>query len=244
MDNTKKQRRGIYLLPNLFTTAGLFAGFYAIVVAIRGDFETAAIAIFIAMIMDGLDGRIARMTNTQSDFGAEYDSLADMVSFGLAPALVIYQWALLDTGKFGWMVAFVYAACGALRLARFNTQIGVADKRYFQGLPSPAAAAVLAGLVWAGTSNHLDVDYMTTIALPLTLVTGLLMVSSMRYHSFKEFDLQGKVPFMVMLVLVLIFALVATDPPIVLFAGFMLYAISGPVLTAIQLRQRRLARKQ
>lgn len=244
MDKEKKQNRGIYLLPNLFTTAGLFAGFYAIVAAIRGDFESAAIAIFVAMIMDGLDGRIARMTNTQSAFGAEYDSLADMVSFCLAPALVIYQWSLLGTGKFGWMIAFIYAACGALRLARFNTQIGIEDKRYFQGLPSPAAAACIAGFVWAGTSNHLDATMMTTIALPLTFACGILMVSTVRYYSFKELDLHGKVPFVVMLVLVLVFALIASDPPLILFGGFMLYAVSGPILTLIKLRQHRTERQQ
>ena len=243
-DSPNKQSRGIYLLPNLFTTAGLFAGFYAIIAAIRGDFESAAIAIFVAMVMDGLDGRIARMTNTQSDFGAEYDSLADMVSFGLAPALVIYQWALLGTGKFGWMVAFVYAACGALRLARFNTQIGVEDKRYFQGLPSPAAAACLAGFVWAGSSNGFDASLITTIALPLTFLCGILMVSTVRYYSFKDLDLHGKVPFVVMLALVLVFALIASDPPIVLFAGFIIYALSGPVLTLIKLRQHRLNREE
>lgn len=243
-DSDKKQSRGIYLLPNLFTTAGLFAGFYAIVAAIRGDFESAAIAIFVAMVMDGLDGRIARMTNTQSDFGAEYDSLADMVSFCLAPALVIYQWALLGTGKFGWMVAFVYAACGALRLARFNTQVGIADKRYFQGLASPAAAACLAGFVWAGISNGFDKSLITSIALPLTFACGVLMVSTVRYYSFKDLDLHGKVPFIVMLVLVLVFALIASDPPIVLFGGFMLYALSGPVYTLIQVRQRRTLRQQ
>jgi CDP-diacylglycerol--serine O-phosphatidyltransferase len=244
VEKQKQQNRGIYLLPNLFTTAGLFAGFYAIVAAIRGDFESAAIAIFIAMIMDGLDGRIARMTNTQSDFGAEYDSLADMVSFGLAPALVIFQWSLLDMGKFGWMVAFIYAACGALRLARFNTQLGIEDKRYFQGLPSPAAAACLAGWVWAGTSNDIDPALMTAIALPLTFVAGILMVSTVRYSSFKELDLHGKVPFVVMLVLVLIFALVAIDPPLILFGSFALYALSGPVLTLIKLRQHRAERQQ
>jgi len=244
MDNEEQRSRGIYLLPNLFTTAGLFAGFYAIVAAIRGDFESAAIAIFIAMIMDGLDGRIARMTNTQSDFGAEYDSLADMASFCLAPALVIYQWALLGTGKFGWMVAFIYAACGALRLARFNTQIGVEDKRYFQGLPSPAAAACLAGWVWAGTSNGVSPELMTAIALPLTFACGILMVSTVRYHSFKDLNLHGKVPFVVMLILVLVFALVATDPPLVLFGGFMIYALSGPILTLIKIRQHRTERQQ
>jgi CDP-diacylglycerol--serine O-phosphatidyltransferase len=239
----KKQKRGIYLLPNLFTTAGLFAGFYAIVAAIRGDFESAAIAIFIAMVMDGLDGRIARMTNTQSAFGAEYDSLADMVSFGLAPALVVYQWTLLGMGKVGWMVAFVYAACGALRLARFNTQIGVSDKRYFQGLPSPAAAACIAGWVWAGTNNSLSESVMTGVALPLTFICGILMVSTLRYHSFKELDLRGKVPFVVMLVLVLVFALIASDPPLILFAGFLIYAISGPILTLTKLKQHKSDRK-
>ncbi|NOQ82031.1 MAG: CDP-diacylglycerol--serine O-phosphatidyltransferase [Methylophaga sp.] len=244
MDSEKQQSRGIYLLPNLFTTAGLFAGFYAIVAAIRGDFESAAIAIFIAMIMDGLDGRIARMTNTQSDFGAEYDSLADMVSFGLAPALVIFLWSLLDMGKFGWMVAFIYAACGALRLARFNTQIGIEDKRYFQGLPSPAAAACLAGWVWAGTSNGVSPELMTAIAMPLTFACGILMVSTVRYHSFKDLDLHGKVPFVVMLILVLVFALIASDPPLVLFGGFMLYALSGPILTLIKIRQHRTDRRQ
>ncbi len=197
------------------------------------------LAIFIAMVMDGLDGRIARMTNTQSAFGAEYDSLADMASFCLAPALVIYQWSLLDMGKFGWMVSFIYAACGALRLARFNTQFGNEDKCYFQGLPSPAAAACIAGWVWAGTSNNIDPSVMTAIALPLTFACGILMVSTVRYHSFKELDLHGKVPFVVMLILVLVFALIATDPPLVLFGGFMLYALSGPILTLIKIRQHR-----
>lgn len=235
----RRQSRGIYLLPNLFTTAGLFAGFYAIVAAMRGEFTTAAVAIFIAMIMDGLDGRIARMTNTQSDFGAEYDSLSDMVAFCLAPALVMFEWVLVDLGKVGWMIAFVYAACGALRLARFNTQVGVADKRYFQGLPSPAAAAAIAGWVWAGSQNHLDEVVIASVAVPLTFLTAILMVSTVRYHSFKELDLRGQVPFVVMLVLVMAFALVAIDPPLILFSLFLLYAISGPVWTLLKLRQRR-----
>lgn len=240
----EQHNKGIYLLPNLFTTAGLFAGFYAIVAAIRGDFSTAAIAIFIAMIMDGLDGRIARLTNTQSAFGAEYDSLADMVAFGLAPALVMFEWALSGMGKFGWMVAFIYAACGALRLARFNTQVGIADKRFFQGLPSPAAAACIAGWVWLGHNYELDTGVLTTVATPLTFITAILMVSTVRYHSFKELDLRGKVPFMVILGLVLLFALIAIDPPIVLFSAFMIYALSGPVLTLIQLRKHRNERAQ
>jgi CDP-diacylglycerol--serine O-phosphatidyltransferase len=239
VSSDKQQRRGIYLLPNLFTTAGLFAGFYAIIAGIRGDFESAAIAVFVAMIMDGLDGRIARMTNTQSAFGAEYDSLSDMVAFGLAPALVVFQWSFLGLGKVGWMVAFIYAACGALRLARFNTQIGSEDKRYFQGLPSPAAAACVVGWVWAGTSNDVAPAVMTGVAVPLTFFCALLMVSSMRYHSFKELDLRDKVPFVVMLALVLVFALVAIDPPLILFGVFLIYALSGPVFTLIKLRQRR-----
>ncbi len=244
MTRQKQPNRGIYLLPNLFTTAGLFAGFYAIIAAIRADFDAAASAVFIAMVMDGLDGRIARLTQTQSDFGAEYDSLADMVSFGLAPALVIYQWSLLDMGKLGWMVAFIYAACGALRLARFNTQIGIQDKRYFQGLPSPAAAACLAGWVWTGVSNGLNPTLVTSMALPLTFICGILMASTVRYYSFKEFDLQGKVPFVVMLVLVLIFAFIAIDPPTILFGGFVIYALSGPVMTLGKLRQRRSERQK
>jgi len=244
VNSEKPQNRGIYLLPNLFTTAGLFAGFYAIVTGIRGDFETAAIAIFIAMIMDGLDGRIARMTNTQSAFGAEYDSLADMVSFGMAPALVIFQWSLTDMGKFGWMVAFIYAACGALRLARFNTQIGTQDKRYFQGLPSPAAAAIIAGWVWAGTSNDFSESMIAIFTIPITFGAAILMVSSMRYHSFKELDLRNRVPFVVMLVLVLIFALVAIDPPTILFSVFLIYGLSGPVFTLLKLRQHRSERAQ
>ncbi|PHS68987.1 MAG: CDP-diacylglycerol--serine O-phosphatidyltransferase [Methylophaga sp.] len=243
-ESKKKQSRGIYLLPNLFTTAGLFSGFYAIIAAIRGDFESAAIAIFIAMIMDGLDGRIARMTNTQSAFGAEYDSLADMVSFCLAPALVIYLFSLLGMGKLGWMVAFIYAACGALRLARFNTQIGIEDKRYFQGLPSPAAAACVAGWVWASTSNGVDPSLMTAVALPLTFACGILMVSTVRYHSFKELDLHGKVPFVVMLLMVLVFAFIAIDPPLILFGIFVIYALSGPILTLVKLRQHRSDRQQ
>lgn len=244
VNHEERQKRGIYLLPNLFTTACLFAGFYAIIVATRGDFTTAAVAIFVAMIMDGLDGRIARMTNTQSAFGAEYDSLADMVAFGLAPALVMFEWTLNGLGKFGWMVAFIYAACGALRLARFNTQVGIADKRYFQGLPSPAAAACVAGWIWVGHNNQLAPTLLAFVGVPLTFSTAMLMVSTVRYHSFKELNLRGKVPFIVMLVLVLLFALIATDPPIVLFTAFLLYAISGPVFTLVQLRKHRNERAQ
>ncbi len=228
-----KRRRGIYLLPNLFTTACLFSGFYSIISAINGQFENAAMAIFVAMVLDGLDGRVARMTNTQSDFGAQYDSLADMVSFGLAPALVVYLWAFADMGKLGWLVAFVFVASAALRLARFNTQVGVADKRYFQGLASPAAAAVIAGLVWVSVDFELPASALVIPAYILTLASGLLMVSNIRFRSFKDIDLKGKVPFFTILVVVVIFVSIAVDPPLVLFAVFLLYASSGVVSTIL-----------
>ncbi|HKK04840.1 MAG TPA: CDP-diacylglycerol--serine O-phosphatidyltransferase [Gammaproteobacteria bacterium] len=239
----EKRRRGIYLLPNLFTTAALFAGFYAIVSAMHDRFEAAAVAVFVAMLLDGIDGRVARLTNTQSAFGAEYDSLADMISFGLAPALVMYEWALSSMGKLGWLAAFVYTAGAALRLARFNTQVGIADKRYFQGLASPSAAAIVTGLVWVGTVYASPALPMNLIALVLTIVAGLLMVSNIRYHSFKGIDFKGKVPFVAMLLAVLILVLISLDPPLVLFSVFFLYALSGPVLTLVQLRQRRAHRK-
>jgi len=238
-----QRRRGIYLLPNLFTTAALFAGFYAIVAATKGQFETAAIAIYVAMLLDGLDGRVARLTNTQSDFGAEYDSLADMISFGLAPALVMYEWVLSDMGKLGWLVAFIYTAAAALRLARFNTQVDTADKRYFQGLASPAAAAIVAGMVWVGDIYLPEGPVLQYSSLVMTLLAGVLMVSNVRYHSFKGIDLKNKVPFMAMLIIVLVFVLVTYDPPSVLFSVFLIYALSGPVMTLIQLRQRRAERK-
>jgi len=240
---SKRPRRGIYLLPNLFTTGCLFAGFYAIVAAMGGRFESAAIAIFVAMIMDGLDGRVARMTNTQSAFGAEYDSLADMVSFGLAPSLVVYVWALSDLGKLGWLGAFVYTAGTALRLARFNTQVGRADKRYFQGLASPAAAAVVAGLVWVGQGYQAEGLSVSVLAFVLTVGVGVAMVSNVRYRSFKDLDLKGKVPFVTILVVVLVFVLVSIDPPQVLFLVFAGYALSGPVVTLLTLRRRRAERR-
>ncbi|NQY51470.1 MAG: CDP-diacylglycerol--serine O-phosphatidyltransferase [Piscirickettsiaceae bacterium] len=244
MESDKYKSRGIYLLPNLFTTAGLFAGFYAIIAAMRGDFESSAIAIFMAMVMDVLDGSIARMTNTQSNFGAEYDSLSDMVSFGLAPALVIFQWSLLDMGKLGWMISFIYTACTALRLARFNTQIGIADKHYFQGLPSPAAAACLACWVWLGTTNSIDVSLIRGVALVLTFSCGILMVSTVRYYSLKELNLRGKVPFVMLLIIILIIALIANAPPIILFSSFFIYTLSGPVFTLIKIRRHRAERQR
>jgi len=225
-----KRGRGIYLLPNLFTTAALFGGFYAVLASMNGDFEKAAIAIFVAMILDGLDGRVARMTNTQTAFGAEYDSLSDMVAFGLAPALVVYQWGLFSLGKFGWMAAFIYTAAAALRLARFNSQHDTADKRYFTGLPSPAAAAVLAGGIWVAVDNDFTPGIFAWLAAIAVALTGLLMVSNVRFHSFKEFDFKGKVPFFAIVVVMLIFAVVLSEPPIVLFAIFFAYTLSGPVL--------------
>jgi len=241
--SSKKQRRGIYLLPNLFTTAALFAGFYAIVAAMADRFEAAAVAIFVAMVLDGIDGRIARLTNTQSAFGAEYDSLADMASFGIGPALVVYQWALVDMGKLGWLAAFFYAAATALRLARFNTQVATADKRYFQGLPCPLAAAVVAGFVWFSTDYAFAGASMTSMAFVITIAAGILMVSNIRYHSFKELDLKGRVPFISVLVVVLIFVFVSSDPPLVLFALSLLYMLSGPVFTLVSIRRRRAARR-
>ncbi len=238
------RRRGIYLLPNLFTTSGLFAGFYAIIAAINGHYEAAAIAIFVAMIMDGVDGRIARMTNTQSDFGMQYDSLSDMISFGLAPALLIHQWSLFNLGKFGWSAAFIYTAAAALRLARFNTQVGTEDKRYFQGLASPAAAALIAGMVWLGDSYGLSDNKLAVIfTLPVTVLAGVLMVSNIRYHSFKQIDLKGRVPFVAILVVVLVFFLFSSNPPLVISSVALVYASSGPVITLITLRKHRASRK-
>jgi CDP-diacylglycerol---serine O-phosphatidyltransferase len=241
MDKPSQNRlgRGIYLLPNLFTTAALFCGFYGITAAINGRYEIAAGVIFVAMVLDGMDGRVARLTNTQSEFGAQYDSMADMVSFGAAPAVVMYVWSLASLGKFGWFAAFVHAAGGALRLARFNAQLATADKRYFQGLPSPAAAAILAGFVWVATEYGFDGDVLAYGAAVLTISTGLLMVSNFRYYSFKDIDLRGKVPFVVAIAVMLSFGLIFAHPPVMLFVLFFLYAFSGPVLTLVLRRRRR-----
>ncbi len=228
------RRRGIFLLPNLFTTGALFAGFYAIIAGMRGDFESAAIAIFFAMVFDGLDGRVARLTNTASKFGAEYDSLSDMVSFGVAPALVVYSWGLADLGKFGWSVAFIYVACAALRLARFNTQIEVADKAWFTGLASPAAAAGVAATVWVATDiGWVGADLplqIAVLAAVLTAIIGILMIANVPYYSFKTIDMHGRVPFAVVILVVLIFGLVTVDPPRILLGAFLLYAVSGPLM--------------
>ena len=224
----KVRRRGIYILPSLFTTASLFAGFYAIVQAMNGNFEYAPLAIFIAMILDTLDGRVARLTHTESDFGAQYDSLVDMVSFGIAPALIMYAWALSGMGKLGWLAAFIYTAGAALRLARFNTQVGIADKRYFRGLPSPAAAALVIGLIWLLNSNGVPGKEISIAALLITVLAGMLKVSNIRYRSFKDMDLRGRVPFMTVLAVPLVFVLIFLDPPQVLFIFFLSYALSGP----------------
>jgi len=229
LGRSAKRRRGIYLLPNLFTTAALFAGFYAIVQAMNQEFERAAIAIFLAMVLDGMDGRVARLTNTQSAFGEQYDSLSDMTSFGVAPALVAYEWALRGLGQWGWAGAFVYCAGAALRLARFNANIGVVDKRFFQGLPSPAAAALVAGFVWLAVDNKFPIReaWLPWTTFAVTVYSGLTMVSSAPFYSGKSFHLARSVPFWVMIVVVIAFFIVSSNPPIVLFALFCVYAVSG-----------------
>jgi len=233
----RKSQRGIYLLPNLLTTAALFAGFYAVVAAMKGLFDAAAIAILIAMIADGLDGRVARLTNTQSAFGAQYDSLSDMVAFGVAPALVIYSWSLMSLGKLGWLASFMYVAGAALRLARFNAQ--TSDKPYFQGLPSPTPAGFIASIVWTG-SNYgiLGPEIAIPVAL-LTVVAGLLMVSTIRYTSFKSVDFKGKVPFLTVVIAVCIFTAISLEPAEMLLGIFFIYIMSGPILTLWQLRKMR-----
>lgn len=241
--NDGRARRGIYLLPNLLTTAALFAGFYAIVAAMNARFEAAAIAIFVAMVMDGLDGRVARMTNTQSDFGGEYDSLADMVSFGLAPALVMYEWSLHAYGKPGWLAAFVYTAGTALRLARFNTQIGSADKRYFQGLSSPPAAAVIAGMVWVGVDRGFTGPDLRLLAFGLTIGCGLLMVSNIPYRSFKDLDVKGRIPFMVAVLVMLVLTVIVIHPPLMLFSMAIVYMLSGLIAALLVAKRRYSVRK-
>ncbi|MES3677381.1 CDP-diacylglycerol--serine O-phosphatidyltransferase [Halomonas elongata] len=229
-DGKKVKRRGIYLLPNLFTTSALFSGFFAVVAAINGDFTAASIAIFIAMALDGLDGRVARLTNTQSDFGAEYDSLSDMLSFGVAPGLVSFIWILQDVGKTGWVVAFLYVACAALRLARFNVQIGSVDKKWFIGLPSPSAAAVVAASVWTFHSFDAEAFGFKLWMLFLVGAAGVLMVSNIRYYSFKDIDLKGPVPFVMLLAIVLGFVVISIEPSLMLLLLFGTYVASGPVL--------------
>jgi CDP-diacylglycerol--serine O-phosphatidyltransferase len=234
------RRRGIYLLPNLFTTAALFFGFYAIVQAMNSQYEQAAIAVFIAMVLDGLDGRVARLTRTQSEFGAEYDSLADMVSFGAAPALIMYVWALQPLGRLGWIAAFVYCVGAALRLARFNTNIEVVDKRFFQGLPSPAAAALVAGFVWIVDDFQIErLNWLRWAAWAVTLFAGITMVTNVPFYSFKDINFRRSVPFWAILVIVLALILVSANPPMVLFGLFVAYSLSGYVFWIWSLRKPR-----
>jgi CDP-diacylglycerol--serine O-phosphatidyltransferase len=222
-------RKGIYLLPNLLTTGALFGGFYAVLSGFSGQYDWAAMAIFTAMLFDGLDGRVARMTNTQSEFGVQYDSLSDMVSFGVAPAVVAYGWGVSDLGKLGLAAAFVYASCAALRLARFNVQAGVSDGSVFTGLPSTVAAALVAGFVWSVHGMEYSV-FMTSIGALITASAGLLMVSNFTYPSFKQIDFRGKVPFMVILSVVMGFVVITIDPPRILFTIAVVFALSAPVL--------------
>ena len=224
------RRRGIYLLPNAFTTANLFCGFFAIVMAMNLKFDYASVAIFAAMLLDSVDGRVARLTNTQSEFGAQYDSLSDMLSFGAAPGLIVYEWALRGMGKLGWLAAFVYCAGAALRLARFNTNIGVVDKRYFQGLPSPAAAALVTGFIWLMDDLRFTGPELSWYAWVITLYAGLTMVTNVPFYSFKEINFKKSVPFIAIFVIVLVFVLISSDPPKVLFGMFVLYGLSGYVV--------------
>ena len=242
----KIPNRGIYLLPSILTTFGMFAGFYSIVASINGNFTLAAISIMVAMMWDTLDGRVARLTNTQSAFGAQYDSLADLISFGLAPALLVYEWSLSDLGRVGWLAAFIFLACAALRLARFNTQVGTADKRYFQGLPSPAAAGVIASMIWLKFWNFEFFFGIATfsyyIGVGITILCALLMVSNVRYYSFKELD-SKKASFRFLLAIVLSLIVLLSRPNIFLFTGFFLYMLSGPFITIIGLNKKRIEKK-
>ncbi|MGI4777189.1 MAG: CDP-diacylglycerol--serine O-phosphatidyltransferase [Janthinobacterium lividum] len=234
----RKRRKGIYILPNLFTLAALFGGFYSVVMAMNARFDQAALGVFAAMILDSLDGRVARMTNTQSAFGEQMDSLSDMVSFGAAPALIAYEWSLKGLGRWGWIAAFVYCACGALRLARFNVNTGTVDKRWFQGLPSPAAAALVAGFIWlmtewgkrGGEVLYLSWTQITWITFVFTLYAGLSMVTNAPFYSFKDIQMKKSVPFAVIVLIALGIAIVNIHPPTVLFGVFVAYGLSGYVV--------------
>ena len=235
----RKRRKGIYILPNLFTLAALFGGFYAVVMAMNGRFDLAATGVFCAMVLDSLDGRVARMTNTQSAFGEQMDSLSDMVSFGAAPALIAYEWALKGLGRWGWIAAFVYCACAALRLARFNVNTGVVDKRFFQGLPSPAAAALVAGFIWLVTEVGvrgedllwLSWTQVTWVMFGFTLYAGLTMVTNVPFYSFKDVQMKKSVPFVVIVLIALVIAIINIHPPTVLFGVFVIYGLSGYVVS-------------
>ncbi len=239
----KERHSGIYLLPNLLTTASLFAAFYSIVASLKEQYDVAVIAIFIGMVADGLDGRIARMTNTESAFGAEYDSLSDMVTFGVAPALLLYSWSLHQFGKLGWLVAFIYTAAVALRLARFNTQVETADKRYFQGLNCTFAAAFIASFVGTCQQQDWSLEVVSIMSAMLAVIAAVLMVSNVRYYSFKDLDFKGKVPFLYVLLIVIIFVAVAANPTVMVFIVTGLYAMSGPFQTLISLHRMRKQRR-
>ena len=231
----ERRRKGIYILPNLFTAAALFAGFYAIVQGMNGQFERACVFIFAAMVLDGLDGRVARLTRTQSDFGAQFDSLSDMVSFGAAPALIMYEWALKPMGKWGWVAAFIYVACAAMRLARFNTNIGIIDKKYFQGIPSPAAAALVAGMIWVLNDYQIAGHDVNWLAWSMTVFAGVTMVTNIKYYSGKEFNLRKSVPFWVVPAILVAYLVVTIDPAKVLWGLFVCYALSGYLLAGLDL---------
>jgi CDP-diacylglycerol--serine O-phosphatidyltransferase len=235
----KVRRRGIYLLPNLLTTGAMFAGFYAVIAGMGGDFRSACVAILVAMFLDGLDGRVARMTNTQSAFGAEYDSLSDMLAFGVAPALICFSWSLSHLGKIGWTAAFIYVACAALRLARFNVQLGTADKKYFIGLASPSAAGLVVFMVWTFHEYQLESNALVAgLAAVITVLAGILMVVNIRYYSFKDLD-RNRVPFVVILAVVLVIVIVSWDPPTVLWSMAIAYAVSGPAMAIYNRRKKR-----
>ena len=234
----KVRRKGIFLLPNLLTTGALFAGFFAVISGMNNEFHNACMAILAAMLLDGLDGRVARLTNTQSAFGAEYDSLSDLLAFGVAPALICFSWALSDLGTLGWTAAFFYVACAALRLARFNVQLGTVNKRFFVGLASPAAAGLVVFMVWVCDEYAVEVVFpISVLAAILTMIAGLLMVLNVHYLSFTDMDFRNRVPFFVILMVILSFVIVSWDPPVVLFVIAILYALSGPALAIYQYRK-------
>ena len=227
-----RRPKGIYMVPNMITLAALFGGFYSVVMAMNGRYDLATVGIFVAMVLDSLDGRVARLTNTQSAFGEQMDSLSDMVSFGAAPALIAYEWTLRDIGRWGWIAAFVYCACAALRLARFNVNTAVVDKRFFQGLPSPAAAALVAGFIWLMTELEIPAKDVTWFMFALTLYTGLTMVTNVPFYSFKDLSLRKSVPFAAIVLVALGIAVINIHPPTVLFGLFVIYGLSGYALYA------------
>lgn len=243
MNSTQRRPKGIYILPNLFTICSIFAGLFSIVSSFKGNHEIAAMAIVFSMIMDSLDGKVARLTNTMTQFGAQFDSMADMVSFAVAPAILVYTWNLFALGKFGWIAIFIYTVAVALRLARFNTQPEHYGKRYFQGIPCPAGAAIITSLVWVGIDLNLTGKAITIATAVATITAGVLMVSNIRYRSFKDADFKNNVPFVVMLIVALVIALISIDPPKLFFALFVGYAISGPISTIWGLKRKKQLRK-